>query len=142
MRKFVVSVPFVAVVALCGCRHRDVAGEVIAREHQVAQGFNAGDAASERDLLAVDFVGTEPDGTRYDKAEAVKMVTGFKGAGLKLSSDGITVQAFGDVAVAHGFDHYRKADGTPLKTGVWTDVWVRRDGTWRMVAAQDGWMGH
>jgi hypothetical protein len=140
MRKLWGGTLSIALALLCSCKRHDVVAEVTACEQQVPRDLNSGNLAAERALIADEFVGIDPDGSGYNKVQAIAGISDFKRSGRSIRSDGITVQDLGNVAVAHGFDHYFKPDGTPEKTATWTDVWVRRDGAWRMVDAQDGWV--
>lgn len=141
MRKIWVGTLSLVLVSLCGCKRHDVVAEVTAVEQQIAPDYASGNVAGERDRLADDFVGIDQDGLRYNKEKAIAEVSEFKRSGITFTSDGITVQPLGDnVAIARGFDHYRKADGTPYKNATWTDVWILRDGAWRMAASHDAWL--
>ena len=48
----------------------------------------------------------------------------------------IKVRFYGDTAVAQGSETWERRS---VERGrfVWTDTWVRRDGKWQMVAAED-----
>jgi Domain of unknown function (DUF4440) len=96
-----------------------------------------------KEILAEDFYGTAPRGSRYDKTEA-------------LSDDGEKVQAKDcrllsaevryhgrDVAVVYGSESAVKGrDGAEPKRIclVWTDTWLRRQGTWQIIAVQDAYL--
>eukprot|EP00918_Siedleckia_nematoides_P057563 GHVU01125546.1.p1 GENE.GHVU01125546.1~~GHVU01125546.1.p1 ORF type:complete len:149 (+),score=16.68 GHVU01125546.1:45-491(+) len=95
----------------------------------------SGDMSRRKIYFAEDFVGTEPDGTRYGKAQRVN-ADGPSKVYVSNEINNIKVTFFGETAVAHGDEVWVKKDGTTGRW-VWTDVWVRRDGTWQMVAAQD-----
>jgi hypothetical protein len=47
----------------------------------------------------------------------------------------VDIRLFGDVAVIHAMNPYETPDG---KTGAtrYTDIWARRDGTWKTISAQ------
>jgi len=100
-------------------------------------GINGDTAVVDR-ILADDFIGIDPDGNRYDKAKEMKDVKESAGEILSIGADHTTVRFFGDTAVAQGSDHWVRKSGTPLKGHyVWTDTWVKRNGKWQIVAAQD-----
>lgn len=89
-------------------------------------------------IIAEDFVGTDPQGRRYDKA---KMLENTREAPRFFASNKIgpvKVSFFGDTAVAQGEETWTRHRGEPL-TGrfVWTDTWKRRNGRWQIIAAQD-----
>lgn len=94
-----------------------------------------------RDVIADDFQGTFTNGQRYAKDEAIAADPAL----VKLSRDchlgEVNVRFFGDsMAIAYGAeDRIRKDnDGKEAKRcQVWTDTWLRRNGRWQVVAAQD-----
>jgi Domain of unknown function (DUF4440) len=55
----------------------------------------------------------------------------------------VNVHFFGDnLAVLYGSESRigKDADGTErIKTLIWTDTWLKRNGQWQIVAAQDNW---
>ncbi len=90
----------------------------------------------EQRILADDFLGTSVTGQRYTKADKIRDCK-TKGADMLYDHlDQLRVRFFGDVAVAWGSENWKRKDG---KTGkyVWTDVLVKRNGKWQIVAAQD-----
>ncbi len=93
-------------------------------------------------LLADDFQGTGTDGKRYTKAEEVEEAKHPKepaARACKLLD--AKVRFFGDsVAVIYGSEsRVRKGkDGKDsTQAQVWTDTWLRRNGQWQIIAAQD-----
>lgn len=96
-------------------------------------------------ILADDFQGTSTDGKRYPKSEEVAaMANPSKTArGCRLTS--ARVRFFGDhLAIIYGSESsVRKAeDGTEKRRcQVWTDTWLKRNGKWQIVAAQDTLVG-
>ena len=71
------------------------------------------------DVIATDFQGTTPDGSRYGKDEAIETDT---------------------IAVAYGDESsLRKNEAGEEKKNclAWTDTWLRRKGKWQIVAAQN-----
>ena len=99
--------------------------------------FVTGDVATIDRLLADDFIGIDSLGVRYDKAKMREWVR----VGPNMTSDTvgpIEVTFYGDTAVAHGSEHQvgPPPDKQPADR-IWTDVWVRRDGRWQIVAATD-----
>jgi hypothetical protein len=89
--------------------------------------------------IADDFQGTATDGHRYDKAEAI--ATDPKALARDCQLGDVKVRFFGDsIAIAYGTEsRIRKtADGKEEKRcQVWTDTWLKRNGQWQIVAAQD-----
>jgi ketosteroid isomerase-like protein len=85
------------------------------------------------ELLADDFVCSNPDGSLVDRAgfleQTARPVT-ISG----LAAHDVDVRLLGDVAIVHGRTTYRLADGL-AGAGRYTDVWARRNGRWLAVAA-------
>jgi hypothetical protein len=90
-------------------------------------------------VIADDFQGTATDGHRYDKAEAI--ATDPKVVARDCQLGEVKVRFFGDsIAIAYGAENrIRKAeDGKEARRcQVWTDTWLKRNGQWQIVAAQD-----
>ena len=88
-------------------------------------------------ILADDFLGTEPDGRRATKKDMVAEVKGPSNlASSHINEDDITIRYYGETAVVNGSESWMQKDG---KAGryIWTDIFVKRDGRWAVVASQD-----
>lgn len=125
-------------VAFAGTQDR-AADEAVIRERASAWGaaFARGDVGTIERILADDFVGTAKDGTLYDKPTMLGWVR--TGPNLTSSTTSVSrIRFFGDIAVATGTDHMVGPAPTlqRIKT-IWTDIWIRRNGQWRVVAAHD-----
>lgn len=131
-----------ALALLPGCARpparAPVAAQIVAQEQQLARAFHFNDAAAVQNLSTDDFQGTNDRGVRYGKSTLVAAVADIAKAGIRVTSSVTDVQDVGTVAVAHGYDHYRNADGTHPRDSIWTDIWILRNGQWKVVAAQDG----
>jgi len=107
-------------------------------ERQWAESVANGDATVVERILADDFLGVDPDGSLYEKAA---MVAGTRDAPKEFISNhlnDVKVRFFGDTAVAQGNESWVRRTGTPLRGRfVWTDTWIRRNGKWQIVAAED-----
>jgi len=111
---------------------------ILAGEIAWSHAFVTGDPAPVRSLLADDFAGISPSGTHYGKAGALAEITGEHADTVTQEAHGITIRFFGETAIAQGQDHEVTKETGPRGIDiVWTDVWVRRAGVWRIVAAQD-----
>ncbi len=92
-----------------------------------------GDVRRFGEILADDFLCSNPDGSLVDKtgflAQTARPVT-VRG----LASEDVTVGVLGDVAIVHARTRYTTAEGE-RRTGRYTDVWARRDGRWLAVSA-------
>jgi len=89
--------------------------------------------------IADDFQGTGTDGRRYEKAEAI--ATDPKVVARDCQLGEVKVRFFGDsIAIAYGAENRVRKDKDGQETKrcqVWTDTWLKRNGQWQIVAAQD-----
>jgi ketosteroid isomerase-like protein len=92
-----------------------------------------GDVQRFDEILAEDFLCSNPDGSLVDKkqflAQTARPVTI---SGLAVQE--VRVRILGDVAIIHARTRYTAADGEQ-RNGRYTDVWARRDGKWLAVSA-------
>src|ERR1700738_1335254 len=92
-----------------------------------------GDVQRFDEILAEDFLCSNPDGSLVDKnqflAQTARPVT-ISGLAVK----DVKVRILGDVAIIHARTSYTTAEGEQRK-GRYTDVWPRRDGKWLAVSA-------
>ena len=110
---------------------------------KAAEGKWASSACSPQpDLKAViadDFQGTSPSGRRYGKDKAITTDTKSLSRDCQLGE--VKVRFFGDsIAIAYGAESWtdKGNDGKDTKRcQVWTDTWLKREGKWQIVAAQD-----
>jgi uncharacterized protein DUF4440 len=91
-------------------------------------------------LLADDFQGTSTRGERYTKADELRDEKGPRSA-HDCALDDAKVRFFGEnMAIIYGSEHAfgkDKAHPDAKQCQVWTDTWLKRDGKWQIVAAQD-----
>ena len=87
-------------------------------------------------LLADDFQGTSPSGKRYSKPTAAE-----KPSARDCKLGEVTIRFFGDnLAIAYGSESLAETskDGKDyVETLIWTDTWLKRNGRWQIIAAQD-----
>jgi ketosteroid isomerase-like protein len=92
-----------------------------------------GDVRRFEEILAEDFLCSNPDGSLFDKerflAQTARPVT-ISG----LAVEHVQVRLLGDVAIIHARTRYR-TEGGEQRHGRYTDVWARRNGTWLAVSA-------
>lgn len=92
-----------------------------------------GDVRRFGEILADDFLCSNPDGSLVDKAgflaQTARPVT-VRG----LAAEDVKVRVLGDIAIIHARTRYTTADGE-RRNGRYTDVWARRDGRWLAVSA-------
>jgi ketosteroid isomerase-like protein len=91
------------------------------------------DARRFAEILADDFLCSNPDGSLVDKnqflAQTARPVT-ITG----LEAQDVRVRLLGDVAIIHARTSYTTAD-VGQRYGRYTDVWARRNGKWVAVSA-------
>jgi hypothetical protein len=95
----------------------------------------------QKTILAEDFQGTAPDGSRYSKQQALAEASSEKTKESACTMYEVTVHFFGDsMAILYGSESalHTEADGRKHTVKLtWTDTWLKRNGTWQIVAAQD-----
>jgi ketosteroid isomerase-like protein len=92
-----------------------------------------GDVKRFDEILANDFLCSNPDGSLVDKAEFLEQ-TARPVTIASLAAEEVRIRVLGDVAIIHARTSYRTATGE-LRSGRYTDVWARRDGAWLAVSA-------
>ena len=94
----------------------------------------------EKVILAEDFHGTAPDGKQYSKKEAVSGSQDAQPAERECVMYDVKVHFFGDsMAILYGSESaLTKKDGHDYRRKLtWVDTWLKRDGKWQVVAAED-----
>jgi ketosteroid isomerase-like protein len=84
-------------------------------------------------ILADDFLCTNPDGTLVDREAFLKQTARPVGIS-NLQAHDVNIRLMGDVAIIHARTTYTRPDGHP-GAGRYTDIWARRAGTWLAVSA-------
>jgi ketosteroid isomerase-like protein len=92
-----------------------------------------GDVRRFDEILAEDFLCSNPDGSLVDRAAFLEQ-TARPVTISGLTAHDVLVRILGDVAIIHASTSYTTADGTERR-GRYTDVWARRDGRWLAVSA-------
>ena len=97
------------------------------------QSVQRSDARRFEEILAPDFLNSNPDGTLVDRAgflaQVAKPVTISN-----LSTEDVRIRVLGDIAIIHARTTYTRPDGRQA-AGRYTDIWARRQGRWLCVAA-------
>jgi len=92
-------------------------------------------------VLADDFLGTAPDGSRYGKAEEIAGTQDRARSASQCHQIGPKVRLFGDsVAMVYGeaFSIRKDAQGIEGPRCLhFTDTWLKRNGKWQVIAAHD-----
>lgn len=111
--------------------------QIIQLERDWTQSFVTMDVAANQRIVADDFFGTEPDGRRSKKADILKeLKTEEPLASNHLNEDDLTIRFYGQTAVVNGSESWKLKSGKAGKF-IWTDVFVKRNGKWQVVASQD-----
>ena len=111
---------------------------IVESEKQWAEAVASGDSSVARRILAEDFLGVEPDGSFYDKAKEIENAPDGPRQFVSNHANEIRVRFYGDAAVAQGSESWVRRSGSPKRGRyVWTDTWIKRDGKWQVVAAED-----
>lgn len=107
-------------------------------ERQWAESVASGDASVIQRILADDFIGVDPKGRQYGKAQMVEDTRQAPKYFISNHLDDVKVRFYGEMAVAQGSETWERRTGEP-KHGrfVWTDTWLKRNGKWQIVAAED-----
>lgn len=141
MLKRSVTITILCVVACACMRQRDQSEAeryIIESERQWAESVATGDPTVVERILADDFVGVDPTGRLYDKATMVSDTRDAPNYFVSNRANEIKVRFYGDTAVAQGSETWERRTGDPLRGRfVWTDTWLRRNGKWQIVAAED-----
>jgi len=85
------------------------------------------------EILADDFLCSNPDGTLIDRA-AFLAQTARPVTIANLTAHDVNIRLLGDIAIIHARTTYTTADGRAA-SGRYTDVWARRDGHWLAISA-------
>ena len=136
----ILAVAALSCLVLCQCaKHFDQKeDELYIRnsERQWAESVASGDASVVERILANDFIGVDPRGQLYDKA---KMISDTRDGPKFFASNHLNqvkIRFYGDTAVAQGSESWERRTDERGRF-VWTDTWLRRDGRWEIVAAED-----
>ena len=97
------------------------------------QSVQNGDVRRFDEILADDFLCSNPDGSLVDKSQFLAQ-TARSVTITGLEAQDVKVRLLGDVAIIHARTSYTTADGAQ-RYGRYTDVWARRNGKWLAVSA-------
>ena len=115
----------------------DVEAAITQLERDWVQAILTKDPAALDRLLAEEFNGTSPTGDTYRKSYAVEDLKSGKYVVESMDLDEISVNSYGDVAVAFT-SQVEKSRYAGRDTGGRyrvTDVWAKKDGRWQAVAS-------
>jgi ketosteroid isomerase-like protein len=92
-----------------------------------------GDVQRFEDILADDFLCSNPDGSLLDKAQFLTQTAQPVTISFLVAED-VRIRLLGDIAIIHARTRYRTANGAQ-RQGRYTDVWARRGARWLAVSA-------
>jgi ketosteroid isomerase-like protein len=109
---------------------------LIQLEHDWANAMVQRDVARLDQILANDFITTLPDGQTNSKADHLDEIRTEQYKVESMTLDNIKVRVFGDTAVVTYGVTEKSVDKGKDSGGhsVWTDVFVKRNGSWQIVA--------
>ena len=107
--------------------------ELAALNRDYVDSVQHSDVARFDEILAADFMCSNPDGSLVDRAQFLRQ-TAQPVSISELRADDVRVRILGDVAIIHARTSYMTAGGE-RRSGRYTDVWARRDGSWLAVSA-------
>ncbi len=115
--------------------------EVVKTEREWLDAYLKADAAAMERIEADEFTLTFPNGQTITKAQEMERIKASKprtDGSLEFSAEGTKVRLYGDTAVLTGIVVQKeKVKGEEkVNRDRYTDVWVKRDGRWQVVASQ------
>jgi ketosteroid isomerase-like protein len=124
---------------LCQCARNDekeTERYIVESERQWAESVATGDPSTVERILADDFLGVDPKGTLYDKAQMIGDTRNAPQHFVSNRLNKVKLRFYGDTAIAQGDESWERRTGERGRF-VWTDTWIRRNGRWQIVAAED-----
>jgi ketosteroid isomerase-like protein len=111
--------------------------EIMAGERAWGEAYVTGDVATVERLLTDDFIGVDTHGNAYDKARVIADARALPHSTSDLV-DHFAIRFHGEFAVVRALEHgVGPSPERKPREAVFTDSWVRENGRWRIVAAQD-----
>ena len=133
-----------AVAAQHGSVAVDQSARVLSLENAWNQAEVTHDAQALSTLLAETFDFTDDDGRFMNKSQWLAHIRNGVDHYQQLSSSGMSVHLYGNVAVATGMYQYKiteKGKGV-MRSGRFTDVWIQQNAKWKCVASQATLISH
>ena len=97
------------------------------------QSVQKGDVQRFDQILADDFLCSNPDGSLVDRTAFLEQ-TAQPVRISNLEAHDVNIRLMGDFAIIHARTSYTLPDGQ-ARSGRYTDVWARRNGRWLAVSA-------
>ena len=108
-------------------------GTLLALNHDYINSVQTSDVRRFDEILADDFMCSNPDGSLVDRNGFLRQTARPVGI-TDLTVHDVVVRIMGDFAIIHARTTYTRPDGQP-GAGRYTDVWARRHGAWLAVSA-------
>ena len=125
---------------LCSCQkgydQKEAERYIRESESQWAESVANGDSSVIEKILADDFVGVDIKGHHYDKPKMVTETADGPKYFVSNHLNDVKIRFYGDTAIAQGSESWERRNGERGRF-VWTDTWLRRNGRWQIVAAED-----
>jgi len=141
MRKkvFLASVLWMVAVplALCGAQESSDAANIRALELKVADLYKQRQVDTFANLLDEDFVITFEDGSTYSKTGYLAYATSSSTRVETVEIQEMRIRMHSDAAVVTGVYHEKGVDNQKAYDyhDRFTDVWMKKSGKWRLIAA-------
>src|SRR5262249_10411906 len=134
------TLAILAILCLCHCSgqkgQKETERYILESERKWAESVATGDTSAIERILAGDFVGVDPQGHLYNKQQMVADTRKAPKYYVSNRLNDVKVRFYGDTAIAQGSETWEKRTGERGRF-VWTDTWIRRNGRWQIVAAED-----
>jgi hypothetical protein len=134
------TLPILAVLCLCECSEQSAQKEteryILESERQWAESVATGDTSAIERILADDFIGVDPKGRQYNKRQMIDETRDAPKYFVSNRLNEVKVRFYRNTAIAQGSETWEKRSGERGRF-VWTDTWLRRNGRWQIVAAED-----
>jgi ketosteroid isomerase-like protein len=134
------TLPIIGLLCLCNCSvqkdQKETERYLLDSERQWAESVATGDTSVIQRILADDFVGIDPKGALYNKKQMIADTRNAPKYFVSNRLNDVKVRFYGNTAIAQGSESWEKRSGERGRF-VWTDTWLRRNGRWQIVAAED-----
>jgi ketosteroid isomerase-like protein len=121
-----------------------VEAEIIQLERNWVAAIIAKDLTALEGILAEEFNGTSPTGATFPKSDAIDELKSGNYAVESMALDEISVNVYGDTAVVFTSQQEKSKYYGKDNSGHYhfTNVWVKRDGKWQVVASHGSRYGN
>jgi ketosteroid isomerase-like protein len=112
--------------------------EILKLENDWSTGWQKKDAAFLQKLWADEYINTDQDGATYTKAQDLANVSSPGTSVTSFALADMRVHVYGETAVVTGVNTIKATQNGKDISGAYrfTDVFVKRDGRWQVVATQ------